>query len=89
MAGGSSAVPVEYGCFKLLALISFQKDLLMADAVMCAGSPAFEAARSNFIASEAGYAIASFLLQVGPDVPMQCACASGPGISKSLCRLLD
>lgn len=28
------------------------------------GSPAFEAARQNFIASEAGYAIASFLLQV-------------------------
>ncbi|KAF5834125.1 kinase-like domain-containing protein [Dunaliella salina] len=27
------------------------------------GSPAFEAARHNFIASEAGYAIASFLLQ--------------------------
>lgn len=29
------------------------------------GSPAFEAARRNFITSEAGYAIASFLLQVG------------------------
>ena len=28
------------------------------------GSPAFEAARQNFIASEAGYAVASFLLQV-------------------------
>lgn len=27
------------------------------------GSPGFEAARTNFIASEAGYAIASFLLQ--------------------------
>jgi len=27
------------------------------------GSPAFEAARQNFIASEAGYALASFLLQ--------------------------
>ncbi|GFH25013.1 uncharacterized protein HaLaN_22903, partial [Haematococcus lacustris] len=27
------------------------------------GSPSFEAARSNFIASQAGYAIASYLLQ--------------------------
>jgi hypothetical protein len=29
-----------------------------------ANSPAFEAARRNFIVSEAGYAIASYLLQV-------------------------
>lgn len=29
------------------------------------GSPPFEAARAHFIVSEAGYAIASYLLQVG------------------------
>ena len=29
------------------------------------GSPSFEEARRNFIVSEAGYAIVSFLLQVG------------------------
>ena len=38
------------------------------------GSPVFEAARRNFIVSEAGYAIASFLLQVRRGGQCLCVC---------------
>lgn len=43
------------------------------------GSPAFEAARNNFIASEAGYAIASFLLQVFVSCVCACVCVCEVG----------
>lgn len=46
------------------------------------GSPTFEAARRNFITSEAGYAIASFLLQVGQGAggtSDACMCGRGEG----------
>lgn len=39
------------------------------------GSKRFEAARAAFISSMAGYAVASYLLQVGP----RCLWEPGPG----------
>jgi hypothetical protein len=47
------------------------------------GSPAFEAARHNFIVSEAGYAVASYLLQVRVcEGPSFCCC-------RYLCEVLS